>query len=588
MKKRNHIIRYCPVFLSTTGILINLLVAPISMAEDENEETYSIDLVQTAEVAKEIVELGNKKVLAETYTAKEGDHIWQLLRNRDLLKSNKLGGVLAALKKLNPSLTNIDMIHPGEKIIIPLVITPITGRNTPDNISDLETISLSDMENLEFYTVNQGDSLIKVINKKYSIPGDELYSEYLNQLKKLNPDIKDLDHILPGQKIRLPIYSPKIVRGTIEEKSQKPKKDTEAMRLKVKEIGDNLNRIFTLIGEEWMQEGKHIIPLKTGGQIDFDTEDYPIINLRNGDQIIVDLFDNLSDKKKVSELIRSDWDNYQIVNLTEKDNLKDAVAKVLSACNYNKIYAEGESLEFEAGFKIELKADWIIKVLPEASSKKDNTICLNIIDERSGTAPSSLKNFLAGHGIKIIDYPPEYADKEDKPVTSNAVGIEENRNDNIEKILELAGQKYSKGEDIPIYQKKDSDFNLTAPADYFFKRNGRDCIIDLNGLGSDIVALLKEHKFKVLSLAGESRSYKVIAKTLDFLGIKFEDKNHTFYTISGDRKENIKIIVPGILFKDARGHSDFFSSINLPPDIYSVLSMKVDNIFYFKPAIKAE
>jgi hypothetical protein len=573
------------IFLSMTSLLFNLFTLSISVAEDENEETYSIDLVQTAEVAKEIVDLGDKKVLTETYTAKEGDHIWKILRNKDVFNKNKLGGVLSALKKLNPSLSNIDMIHPGEKIVIPLVVTPIRNREQSDNPEDIETVSLEDMENLEFYTVSQGDHLIKIINQRYSIPGDKLYNEYLEKLKKLNPELKDLDHIEPGQKIRLPIYSPKIFRGTIEKKPRQ-EVDVNTLRLEARELGDNLSRIFTMIGEEWIGQGKHFIPLNTGGQVDLNTETYPIINLRNGDKIIIDLYTSLPDK--MAALIRSNWANYQIIHIDEKDDLKSAVAKVLSVCNYNKIYTSDESLVFEDKIKIEITADWIIKLLPEPSDIKDNIICLNIINGNSGTLPSPVKNFLMNHGIKIINYPPGTTNEEDSPAASNTVTMDGDRNTVLEKILELTDQKYSVRENIPIYQEEDSDFNLIVKADYFFKRNGKDCIIDLSGLGTDIINLLKEHKFLVLSLPDGTKAGELIAKTLDFLGTEYDNKKHTFYALPGNEKENVKIIIPGILFKDTAGQSNLFSSIVLPPDISSFLSSRVDNIFFFKPSLEAE
>ena len=186
----------------------------------------------------------DKKVLTEAYTTNEGDYIWKILRNRDLTSKNKLGEVLSVLKKLNPSLTNIDMIHPGEKIIIPLIITPIINKEPPGDITEIETVSLSDLENIEYYTVSKGDSLIKVINDKYSVPRHKLYNEYLDQLRKLNPDLKNLNNIVPGQKIRLPIYSPTIARGTIEEKPVETKQENAVERPEAKEIGDHLGRIF--------------------------------------------------------------------------------------------------------------------------------------------------------------------------------------------------------------------------------------------------------------------------------------------------------------------------------------------------------
>lgn len=581
MKKINYK-NYYLVLLLTAAVMFTLLNASTSLAEDE--ETYSIDLVQTAEVAKEIVELGNKKVLTETYTAKEGDHIWQMLRKRDLLKSNKLGGILAALKKLNPSISNIDMIHPGEKIVIPLVITPISNGKLPDNIEDLETVFLDEIKDLEYYTVSKGDTLVKVINEKYSIPEEILYDEYLAQLRKLNPDLKDPDHILPGQKVRLPIYSPKIARGTVKKKNEIPEKDTSIQRPEAKEIGDHLSRIFTLIGEEWVQQGQHFIPL-SGSQLKLKTETYPLLNLRNGKKIIVDLFDVLSED--YAELIKSNWENYQIVHITEKDDLESSLAKILPACNYASVYAKDKSLGFEAGIKIDITVDWIITLSSEPTDIKDNIICLNMNNDKSETVPSPLKEFLVSHNVKIIDYPPDPGNKTDTPPAFNPIGIDDSRNSIIEKILELTGQKFSAREDLSLFQGKDSDLNLIVKADYFFKRNGKDCIIDMNGLSPDIINILKENRYRILPLSGEPDIHKLIGKTLDFMGVK-NNRDNTFYAFPKNKTKNIKIIVPGILFKGPEGQSYLISFIDLTADIVRFLSMKVDKIFIIKTSLKAE
>ena len=115
-------------FLVGIGVccLCLALVAPIG-AQD-NEETYSISLTKTAETQgdKTICEVDDKKVLAQEYTIQDGDHVWQLLRERGLLEKRNLSEILTTLRKLNKSLQNLDMIHPGDKIIIPLKIAPIS------------------------------------------------------------------------------------------------------------------------------------------------------------------------------------------------------------------------------------------------------------------------------------------------------------------------------------------------------------------------------------------------------------------------------------------------------------------------------
>lgn len=582
----NNLKNYYLFFLCIVTIAFNTLFITTAMAEDENEETYTISLVQTAEVAKEIVTLEDKKVLTESYTAKKGDHIWKILRKKNLLKKNNLGEILSVLKKLNHSLSNLDRIHPGEKIIIPLIITPIMGNENPGRLSTPETASLEEIKNLDHYTVMPGDSIIKVITNKYSIPENVLYNEYLEQLKKLNPDLKNLDNIYPGQKVRLPIYSPKIARGPVEEEQKESKESENNLKLKNREKGKHLGKIFNLIGEEWIDQGKHFIPLKTGGQFDLNTETYPIINLRNGNRVIVDLFNNLPEK--MAALIRSNWDNYSIVHITEDDDIKSALDKTLIACNYERIYPRNEGLIFEKEIKVELTADWIIKLFTEPSNISENIIYLNVTEEMSKTPPTSIRDFLKSHGIKIINYPPDTQNTREVITKSNAVSMVENRKNTVEKIFKLIGQKYSTRVDIPIFRGEDSDFNLVVKADYFYTKDGKECIIDLNGLGSDIIDLLKENRFLVLPLPDEPELFEILVKTLEFLDMDTANKEHIFYTIPGKRQNNIKLVIPGILFNDINGQSNFFSSSKLHPDIFKFLSIKIDNIFYFDSPLEAE
>lgn len=577
---------YCLLFLFITAILFNSYVTPVPAADnDENVDTYSIDLMQTAEIAKEIVNLDNKKVLTETYVAKDGDHIWKILRNKEVFAKNKLGDVISILKKLNPSLSNLDLIHPGEKIIIPLIITPVTQSGQPEKTDHVVTVSLEEAENLEYYTVRPGDSLVRVLSNKYSIPQNELYNEYFDQLKKLNPELKNLNNIYPGQKVRLPVYSPKVVRGVISENTKKPKPDSGTLRIINKEKGDHLKKIFALIGEEWVDQGKHFIPLKTGGQIDLNTETYPIINLRSGDRVIVDLYNNLPEK--MSHLIMSDWDSYRILHITEDDDLTATIAKAISACNYEKVYSSDESLVFEEGFKIELTADWIIRLLPESSPGDINIICLNLAGKEVLPFPSTLKKYLLGHGIKIIYYP-ETLTEEDISSENEIISLNGDRNSIIEKILDLAGQSFSSRLDIPIHKEEDSDFNLVIKADFYFNRKGKDFIIDLNGIGDDIINLLKEHSYSVLSVTGNEDPYKLTEKMLGFLGIDFVNNEHIFYAIPGNSKGNAKLIIPGILFNDEKGKSNFFTSVYLNPDISMFIAAKIDNIFHFVRPKEAE
>jgi len=247
---------------------------PNLWAQDEGEETYTISLTQTAEIdkEKEIVEFEDKKVLTERYAVKEGDHLWQLLRERDLLKKKELPDIITILKHLNSNLENLDLIHPGQTIVIPLIISPAKGMPVAPKQAPPKAVSIKEVEGMELesFTVKSGDTLVQIIREQYNIPEGHLYDDYLRLVKKLNPSIDNLDTIYPGQKIRLPIYSPQIVRKPIEAPpAPKPAPETPPRLTPspATKVGKKLGDLFTLLGEEWVHTGEHFIPIKSGGHV---------------------------------------------------------------------------------------------------------------------------------------------------------------------------------------------------------------------------------------------------------------------------------------------------------------------------------
>ena len=73
---------------------------------------------------------------------------------------------------------------------------------------------------------------------------------------------------------------------------------------------------------------------------------------------------------------------------------------------------------------------------------------------------------------------------------------------------------------------------------------GRDAIIDLTGLGPDILSMLQEHQFRVLSLAGEKDPAAAVSKTLSFLGVRFDSQRHSFSATSRGESRNILVTIP--------------------------------------------
>ena len=585
-------------FLLLAGLVSLLSLCPWdgSSAQPKDEETYSISLTQTAEPEveteqevrveekKDDIRLEGKEVVTETYTVKKGDHLWQLLRERGVLEKKNLPELLSALKKLNSAFANLDRIYPGDKILIPLTITPATGLSLVAQKGEETVISVEQLKDLklESYTVQQGDSLIKVVKGRYSLKNEQINEVYLQILSRLNPEIKNLDRIYPGQAVRLPIYAPQIVRMPIKRKkpSVGPPDTTQASAATPSSLPEEkkgpssltqqLTEFFALLGEEWINTGEHFIPLKAGGQVNLKAEAFPILSLGNGQRVIIDLYNELPEKMAL--VIAANWDNYRVIHLNGDDGLRSALNKILPACESYRVYKQGEPLELQGDITLQVSADWII----QTSGDPSKTFLINVADKSGSRIPPELRAFLANLGVKSIEYPPVQDPTGEAPAPGkiDVLFAGKDKEAVIETVLNLTGRTFSRDVEMPVIQGQKSGVSLVVKADFFLYVDGKDSIIDFTGIGPDIIPLLKEYKVSVLSLAHEQDPAQIVSRTLDFIGVKFDSKPHPFTATAKEDSKNFKLTIPGIIFRDNHGRSVFASHLRLPDDIAGFLSRR--------------
>jgi len=560
--------------LLLVAVSLFLLPPERALSQEGGEETYSISLVQTAESDKEIHEVEGRKVLAETYVIKQGDHVWQLLRERGLLEKRQLPELLAMLKKLNNSFANLDVIHPGDHLVIPLTLSPVKGLARPAADKPATPISLTDLKdlNLESYTVQSGDSLIKVVKSRYGLRDEQISPKYLEQLKRLNPEITDLDFIHPNQVVRLPVYTPQVVRAPIEPVRKVRTEEPKPAEKVPTGLSLKLSEIFAILGEEWLNTGEHFIPLSSGGQIHLKADSFPILNLSNGNRVIVDLHNELPEG--MAHVISSNWQNYRVAHLQERDDLRGALDRVFPLCGFHRLYRSGEPLELESDISLQMTADWIIVPAPAPQGGREQIILVNLTDRQDSGIPYELRGFLTARGVKLIEYPPPSQTEAPAPARAEILTPGHDKAQLVETVLTLAGQGFTRNVEMPLHKDGKSGFNLIVKADFFLYLDNKEAIIDYSGIGGEMVPLLKEYNVSVLSVADEADPAVIVSKILDFIGVKFDSKPHPFTSAGKEDSTSIQVTIPGIVFQDNRGHNVFASPVALPREIAGFLSRK--------------
>jgi LysM repeat protein len=534
------------------------------------EDTYAISLVKTAVADKDVYPIDGKKVRTESYTVRKGDYLWRLFRKKKLFNTFDANELLRIFKQLNPNLGDPNLIYPGQKVFFPqhFVSSAVeTDRKAPEPVRQPGSEELKKAR-YEIYTVKPGDSLSYVAMKRFNIPRKYLYRHYLKALADYNPEIRNINTVLPGMVVKLPVYYPeKGVLAAAGAESGDEQGKIELLPPAKAAIKEALKIIFTQMGEEWRQHGQHFIPLQSGGQVNLGANSFPMISLRNGRRIVIDARNKLPGK--MAGLIESSWQNYRVVHLDAQDEIRTALSKILPVCGYAKLIGRDQPLELGGDIGLRIQADWI--VIPSRAEKGSPrgvfVLCLRQKDHSA--IPATIKRYLDGLDIKAIEYPP-IASRLEQQVS--AAYSPEDLFALIERLLELLERPLSKRIKIPIYDNQKTDYNLIIEADFFLKLHGKDAIINLGDLDQKVIDFLQTHRFQVLTLADEKEPLELVKKTLKFLDKDFVEGPHTFQALPKDDTRNIEIIIDGLIFSDHKDKSVLVSPRRLPQEIVNFLA----------------
>lgn len=149
---------------------------------------------------------GAYDIVCDAYTVKKDDHVWDILRRKGSIAEQDFPRFVQILKDMNPGVKNVDKIYPRQKILIPLKEMPAKksgGQSGPRYI----TIPMLPDVLYKSHHVSAGECLSKIIAARLQVRWDALTDAYFKVFRRLNPKIKNLDLIYPGQTIRIPELS---------------------------------------------------------------------------------------------------------------------------------------------------------------------------------------------------------------------------------------------------------------------------------------------------------------------------------------------------------------------------------------------
>ncbi len=461
-----------------------------------------------------------------------------------------------------------------------------------------ETVDLP----VERYVLLPGKHLANILRDKYNIPDHLIFNEYLNLIKEINPDVKDLNNIEDNKILLIPLNLPpknkkyrilikesgEIVRDTPEIKVQKklptPAISKPEKKLTVENV--NLNRILKygltpLIDESGgtlQLEGTHDFPDFEGSQLSLDTAAYPIIKFENNATIIVDYQSRLP--VEIKEVIQSNWDNYKIFPSGKGQELESVLDQLIKEMSFYKVVKQGEPLIRGHDVLVKTMGDWL--VYPDISTNK--VLVINVIHTPEQKALTPIRNYLEGLAVKLVDI--DIFEESEEDILSTGQDSEEvtaspeiskidftDKLAFIDTLLELAGQDCSQNMPISVYSRENSGLALNVTIDRTFVKNGKKHLIYLKNKSPKLLGILKKQGFPLLKLTADQDSVTTIKKLFDFLKVSYQSPIISFSASKSDKESNIWINIPGLFF-ETEGEKFLLTHIRLHPALISFLEEK--------------
>ncbi len=448
---------------------------------------------------------------------------------------NRKPGALSLIKRLNPRLRNLDLIHPGQRIVLPYYEN--------DGIGDVPAVEQQREFGARSYVIGKNDSITGIILAELnnSMDGRALTSaetiEAYRQIANLNPHIKDMNNLPVGGVLVLPSgnFPPaEASEGRQAESEAAPavtnekQTDEGADKNAQPMISPVLDGILTSIRPviERMNgrvnaSGSYFIPMQEGSRVTVNSSLIPSVELDDGTTVFLDYDNHLNDDFR--QLIHQHWRNHHFLTQSELQSVVGALRGIIGhSRNYTMAHAEKQVLSV-SGLEVSVFPDWIVVGSRKtAAGTYRQGIFLLAIDESS--IPEDVKLFLERGGLAVTQIAAEAGTVQQQRNGSAARFIRDDLRgiegiSYAERLLTALGVKTVRRSQIDIFRQEINGFNLSVTAELTLVNAGRKLIINTKKLPGQFETILKNSGYELLTVGPNEKGRQLAESVLRGAGL---------------------------------------------------------------------
>ena len=508
-------------------------------------------------------------ILCDPYVVQRNDYVTKLFKKRGEIAEKDFPEFLELFRRLNPHISDINLIQPGQHVYIPLkkldkdmLVGQETGVVTIPFVTVTNVYEFIKNYSNEF-TVEKGDYVSKLITRRYGSYGTQSYNQGVELFKLLNPQITDLDRIYPGQVVLLPEASLQNQpwyaslfdsSGRISDISEPRSVASETPSPKIsvaeKEKESPIHKVADILNGNLKDKGTYFFPRQGLPDLQIDLSRSPILELKNGSRIV---FSKESLRPEDRRQIESYWKDTKVVPLNSDSSLTDILNSVFDTLDGGK--SQKQIKLSDNGLEINVQAKWIIS-RPSEDENKMRHICVNVIEKPEERTPGSISEYLAKKGIifeDILKPNPQTDGTATKKPRQEAHASEEaipirlsSTRTFVRKVLMAMGVRYAENVKIMFPYV---GIQVEAASNLISMPDGRNLIVDFEDLYGDAVLAVEKTGLRVVQIKKADAFGDIIENLLKAMKESYK-KDPTFFASKRPEQFNTALTIPGFLVKN--------------------------------------
>jgi hypothetical protein len=312
-----------------------------------------------------------------------------------------------------------------------------------------------------------------------------------------------------------------------------------------------LSDLLRGIGEKWLDRGVLYLPAPSGGEVVLSLEEYPVARFSTGVQELIDFGGSLP--ADVRALVEETWRDHRVVSMGDADGPAEMIDRVLRASGYHSV-KEGLARPLVIGedVSVVIPARWVV-LRTEKSLLDGEVILVKEIPEQPGYSLSAVLRYADRVGIRVLPYAVDPSARE-----GFLVAVEEGSGDAGTAPRHVLPKGGLDAVDFslaflgipPIEEERltmggtGGAFRLTIEPERMFAAGGKRYVVDTGKMSPAVRALVRDSGYAILPVGVDEPGPAVFRRILDAAGLSAEERRD--FRVAGGEKEGFEVRATGL------------------------------------------